>query len=131
MAQIPEEAYAVIDEPNLAHLATINPDGSPQVTPVWIDREGDTILFNTAKGRQKPKNLERDPRVSISVHNSENPYQPLTIQGRVQEMTEEGADAHIDALAKKYMGVDDYPNPIQSERVILKIAIDKIHKNGY
>ncbi len=109
MARIPEEAKAVLDQPNLAHIATINPDGSPQVTPVWIDHEGDSILFNTAAGRQKPRNLERDPRVSISVHNAENPYQPLIIQGKVQEITEDGADEHINALAKKYLNEDVYP----------------------
>lgn len=109
MAQIPEDAYAVLDKPNFAHLATVNPDGSPQVTPVWIDRQGDTILFNTAKGRQKPRNLARDPRVSISIYDADNPYQPLVIKGRVTEMTEEGADEHIDALAKKYLGEDEYP----------------------
>ena len=127
MAQIPEEAHAVIDSPNLAHLATINPDGSPQVTPVWIDREGDTILFNTAKGRQKPRNLEKDPRVSISIHNAENPYQPLTIQGRVQEMTGEGADEHIDALAKKYLGEDTYPfRQPGEERLMVIIHPEKV-----
>lgn len=109
MAQIPEDAHAVLDKPNFAHLATVNPDGSPQVTPVWIDRQGDTILFNTAKGRQKPRNLARDPRVSISIYDADNPYQPLVIKGRVTEMTEEGADEHIDALAKKYLGEDEYP----------------------
>jgi PPOX class probable F420-dependent enzyme len=109
MAQIPEDAKSVLDQPNLAHLATINPDGSPQVTPVWIDHEGDTVLFNTAKGRQKPRNLARDPRVSISIQNAENPYQPLIIQGRVQEITEDGADDHINALAKKYLDEEVYP----------------------
>lgn len=127
MAQIPEDAHAVLDAPNLAHIATINADGSPQVTPVWIDREGDTILFNTAKGRQKPKNLERDPRVSISVENSENPYQPLIIQGRVQEITEEGADDHIDALAKKYLDEDTYPFRQEGEeRLMIIIHPEKV-----
>lgn len=109
MAQIPADAHDVIDKPNLAHVATVNPDGSPQVTPVWISREGDSLLINTAKGRIKAKNLERDPRVAISIVDAENPYNPLVIQGRVTELTEDGADDHINALAKKYLDEDVYP----------------------
>jgi len=109
MAQIPEDAHAVIDAPNLAHVATVNPDGSPQVTPVWVSREGDSLLINTAKGRIKAKNLERDPRVAISIVDAGNPYNPLVIQGRVTELTEDGADDHINALAKKYLDEDVYP----------------------
>lgn len=109
MAQIPEDAHEVIDNPNLAHVATVNPDGSPQVTPVWVSREGDSLLINTAKGRIKAKNLERDPRVAISIVDAENPYNPLVIQGRVTELTEDGADDHINALSKKYLDEEVYP----------------------
>ena len=107
-------------------------DGSPQVTPVWIGREGDIITFNTAKGRLKEKNLKRDPRVAISILDAENPYVPLVIQGKVVEMTEEGADADIDALAKRYLDEDTYPfRQPGEERIIVKIEADKAtYANG-
>ena len=95
--------------PNFAHLATLQPDGSPQVTPVWVDLDGDRIMVNTAEGRGKPRNVRRDPRVAISIHDQENPYKSAFIRGRVTEITQEGAEEHIDKLAKKYMGVDVYP----------------------
>src|SRR2546428_3293908 len=99
----------LFQEPNFAHLATIMPDGSPQVTPVWVDIEGDRIRVNTAEGRTKPRNVRGDPRVAISVTNSQNPYAHATVRGRVVDVTHEGADAHIDSLAKKYLDQDTYP----------------------
>ena len=98
------------------------PDGRPQVTPVWVDLDGDLVIFNSAKGRQKDKNVRRDPRVSLAIVDPENPYRYLEIRGRVVEITEQGADASIDKLAKKYLGVDKYPYGQPSEvRVIYKI----------
>ena len=99
---------------------------------MWIGDDADHLLINTEIHRQKFKNTQRDPRVTVTVFSAENAYQYVEARGRVVEtIGGDEARAHIDTLAKKYMGVDDYPNPIQSERVILKIAVDKIHKNGY
>jgi PPOX class probable F420-dependent enzyme len=98
------------------------PDGSPQVTPVWVDVDEKFILVNTAEGRQKPKNIRRDPRVAIDVVSRDDPYRMVTVRGRVVEVTSEGADAHIDKLAKKYLGQDKYPFRAPGERrVIFKI----------
>ncbi|MCO5315702.1 MAG: PPOX class F420-dependent oxidoreductase [Solirubrobacterales bacterium] len=123
MSSIPADALYLLEGKHFAHVATINPDGSPQVTPVWIDHDGDMILFNTAKGRIKDRNLRHDPRVAISIPDSENPYQALVIQGRVKEITEEGADQHIDALAKRYLDQDVYPFRRPGE-VRLKVLIE-------
>ncbi len=120
--QLPEAAQKLFREPNFAHLATIMPDGSPQVTPVWVDVDEKFILVNTAEGRQKPKNIRRDPRVAIDVISREDPYRMVTVRGRVVEVTSEGADAHIDKMAKKYLGQDKYPFRAPGERrVIFKI----------
>lgn len=126
MAKIPEEALPLLEGRHLAHVATINADGSPQVTPVWVDHDGDTVLINTARGRVKDRNLTRDPRVSLSIVDSQNPYQPLTIKGRAVEMTEEGADAHIDLLAKRYLDEDVYPFRQPGEvRVLVRIEPER------
>ena len=114
-----------------AHISTLNADGSPQVTPVWIDFDGTHVVFNTAKGRVKAKNLAREPRVALSIADPDNPYRYLGIQGRVVEITEAGGDAHIDKLAKKYLGKDSYPFRAPGEvRLIVKVAPDKVHTNG-
>jgi len=113
-----------------AHLATLNSDGSPQVTPVWVDFDGTNVLVNTALGRVKAKNLEQRPRVALAISDPENPYRYLSVQGRVVEMTEKGADAHIDKMARKYLGKDTYPFRAPGEkRVIVKIAPEKVHTN--
>ena len=105
-----------------ASLATIMPDGSPQVTPVWIDYDGTYLIVNTARGRQKDKNMQRDPRVAIEILDPDDPYRYLQVRGKVVEITEEGADAHIDKMAKKYLGKDTYPNRSPGQiRVIYKI----------
>ena len=114
-----------------AHIATVGADGAPQVTPVWIDLDGSHIRFNTARGRVKDKNLQRNPRVAISSQDPENPYRYVPIRGRVTERTEKGADDHIDALAKKYLGKDKYPGRKAGEvRVIVKVAPEKIQTMG-
>lgn len=131
MASIPESAKKLLEGKTFAHVATLMPDGSPQVTPVWIDHEGDTIVFNTAEGRLKHKNLTRDPRVALSIVDNENPYNYLAVRGRVVEITTEGADEHIDELAKRYMGVDEYPLRAPGEvRVIVRIEPEKVSYNG-
>ncbi len=132
MIALPEKVRQLIEAPNLGHLATLMPDGSPQVTPVWIDTDGQYILVNTASGRQKPRNLERDGRVAIGVVDGTNIYRHATIRGRVVEMTREGADAHIDRLAKKYLGQDKYPfRQPDEERVLVKIAPEHVHTMGF
>jgi len=92
-----------------AALATVMPDGSPQVTPVWFDYEGGKIRVNTARGRVKDRNMSLNARVALSISDPENPYRHVQIRGRVAAVSEEGADAHIDSLAKKYLGQDKYP----------------------
>jgi PPOX class probable F420-dependent enzyme len=114
-----------------AQLATLYPDGSPQVTPVWIDFDGTNLLVNTAKGRVKTKNLAREPRVALSIQDPENPYRYLGVQGRVMQMTEAGADAHIDKMAKKYLGKDTYPFRQPGEvRILVTIAPERVHTMG-
>jgi PPOX class probable F420-dependent enzyme len=119
---IPEKYRDLFSKRAFASLATLMPNGSPQVTPVWCDLEGDFVVFNSAKGRQKDRNVRRDPRVAMAIVDPENPYRYLEIRGRVVEITEEGADESINKLAKKYLGVDKYPYGQPSEvRVIYKI----------
>ena len=115
---------------NFGHLTTLMRDGSPQVTIVWVDLDGDRILINTAEGRQKPRNLRRDPRVALSIADQENPYASASIRGRVVEMTREGADEHIDKLAKKYLGQDRYPFRQPGEqRLILVVQPEHVATN--
>jgi PPOX class probable F420-dependent enzyme len=122
-----ENIVKLFDGKNFAFLATVKKDGSPQVTPTWIDRENNMILINTAKGRLKHKNVTRDPRVSISLVDDQNPYSMVTISGRVIEQTAEGADEHIDKLARKYLNAYKYPgHSPEVKRVILKIKPEKI-----
>jgi len=132
MAEIPADAMYLLEGKYFAHVATLKSDGSPQVTPVWIGHEGNIVTFNTAKGRLKEKNLKRDPRVAISVIDHEHPYVPLVIQGKVIEITEEGADEDIDALAKRYLDADSYPfRQPGEERVIVRIEPGKAaFRNG-
>lgn len=128
---IPDKYRDLFAKRAFASLATIMPDGGPQVTPVWVDLEGDLVLVNTARGRQKDKNMRRDPRVAMAIIDPENPYRYLEIRGRVAEITEEGADAHIDKMAKKYLGADKYPYRQPSEtRVIFKIQPERVNTMG-
>jgi PPOX class probable F420-dependent enzyme len=92
-----------------AGLATIMPDGTPQVTPVWFDYDGGRVRVNTAKGRVKARNLKPGAAVALTIMDPDNPYRYVQIRGRVASATETGADAHIDSLAKKYLGKDQYP----------------------
>ena len=115
---------------NFGHLTTLMRDGSPQTTIVWVDLVGDRILINTAEGRQKPRNLRRDPRVALSIADQENPYASASIRGRVVEMTREGSDEHIDKLAKKYLGQDRYPFRQPGEqRLILVVQPEHVATN--
>jgi PPOX class probable F420-dependent enzyme len=132
MATIPaSHADLLTTKLAFAHVATLNADGSPQVTPVWVDFDGTHVLFNTAKGRVKAKNLARDARVALSIADPDNAYRHVAIQGHVVNMTETGGDAHIDKMAKKYLGKDSYPFRQPGEvRLIVTIAPDKVHTNG-
>jgi PPOX class probable F420-dependent enzyme len=121
-AKIPEQYRDLFDKKAFASLATIMPNGQPQVTPVWCDFDGSHVIVNSAKGRRKDRNMRSDPRVSLSISDPDNPYRYLEVRGTVVEITEDGADDHIDSMAKKYMGVDSYPYRQASEvRVIYKI----------
>ena len=105
----------------LAHLATVMPDGSPQVSAVWFDYDGRHIRVNSARNRVKDKNMERDRRVALSIVDPDNAYRCLMIRGRVVNITEQGADAHIDSLAKSYLGVDAYPFRRPDERRVIYV----------
>ncbi len=125
--QMSEGVKKLFEEANFGHLATVMPDGSPQVTAVWVDFDGTHILVNTAEGRQKPRNIRRDPRVAIDVVRQGSEYAFAQVRGRVVEITSEGAEEHIDRLAKKYLGRDTYPFRQASERrIIFKIAPEHV-----
>lgn len=124
---IPDSHIDLFKKKAFAHLATLMPGGQPQVTPVWVDYDGHNVLINTAEGRQKDKNLRRDGRVALSIIDPDNPYRYLEVRGQVAERTHEGADNHIDAMAKKYLGQDKYPYRQPGEvRVIYKVKPERI-----
>jgi len=128
---IPDQFKDLFSKGAFAQLATLMPDGSPQVTPVWCDFDGTNVRVNSAKGRVKDKNMRRDKKVALSVQDPENPYRYLAMRGEVVEITEDGADAHIDSLAKKYLGKDKYPFRGPGEvRVIYKIKPVNVHTMG-
>jgi PPOX class probable F420-dependent enzyme len=121
--QIPEKYKDLFQKKAFGNLATLMPNGTPQVTPVWIDYDGTHIIVNSARGRQKDKNMKRSQDVSISIQDPDNPYRYLEIRGKVTEITEDGADESIDKLAKKYTGADKYQNRRPGEvRVMYKIT---------
>jgi PPOX class probable F420-dependent enzyme len=124
---IPEKYLDILKKRSFAHVATLMPDGSPQVTPVWIDYDGKYILMNSAQNRQKDRNIRRDPRVALSIQDPDDPYRFIQIRGTVVEITAQGADEHIDKMALKYLGQEKYPNRRPGEvRMIYKIAPQKI-----
>jgi PPOX class probable F420-dependent enzyme len=126
-ATIPEKYLDLFEKKAFAHLATVMPDGSPQVTPVWVDYDGEYILVNSARGRQKVKNVQRDAKVAVSILDPDDPYRYLQVRGVVEEVTEEGADELIDKLAKKYLDADSYPYRTPAEvRITFKIRPDKV-----
>jgi len=128
---IPEKFRDLLTKKAFAHLGTIMPDGSPQVTPVWFDFDGTHVRINSAKGRVKDRNMRRNGRVALAIQDPENPYRYLGVRGRVEEITETGADAHIDSLAKKYLGQDRYPNRQPGEvRVIYCIRPERVSSMG-
>jgi PPOX class probable F420-dependent enzyme len=131
MAAIPENYLDLTKKKAFAQFATLMPDGSPHVAPVWFEYDGKHILINSAKGRVKDRNIRRDPRVAIDVVDPDNPYRHLSIRGRVVDISEKGADDHIDKLAKKYLGQDKYPNRTPEEvRVIYRIEPERTASMG-
>jgi PPOX class probable F420-dependent enzyme len=130
-AKIEGRAEELLRDKNFAHVATLRADGSVQLAPTWVDVQDGLPVLNTAEGRAWPRNLERDPRITLEVQNMENPYEYVEIRGRVAERTHDGADEHIDALAKKYMGVDEYPMRQPGEqRVIIRVQPEHVHLQG-
>ena len=131
MALIPDSHAGILDTKALLYLGTQNKDGSPQVSPVWFGTNGDIIEVNSAKDRLKDINMRARPKVSIAIVDPENAYRWIGIQGTVVEITENGAEEHIDALANKYLGVDSYPNRQAGQvRVIYRIRADKVFTMG-
>jgi PPOX class probable F420-dependent enzyme len=121
-----EKTRRLAEGANHAVLTTLFPSGAPQTNVVWIDHDGEYLLVNSEQERQKVRNVERDPRVTVLVFDPTDMDEWVEVRGRVVSITDgEEARRHIDSLAQKYLGVDDYPNPIRSPRVILKIAPDR------
>jgi PPOX class probable F420-dependent enzyme len=128
---LPEGARAVLDGVNFATVATLEPDGSPQLSVVWVSREDDTVVFSTVRGRRKTRNMERDPRVAVLVLDHENPYSYLEVRGTVT-LSEHGGRELIDALAGKYQGLDRYPwdDGTDNVRVVCRVAADRVVFHG-
>ena len=117
-----DDDVALLEQPLIANLATVMADGSPQVTPVWVDTDGEALLLNTAKGRVKYDNIAREPRVAVSVVDPQNPFRVVAVRGEAQ-LIEEGADDHIDRLSQKYLGEERYPfRQPGEERVTVRVV---------
>ena len=130
-ARIEGRAEELLKGKNFAHVGTLRADGSVQVAPVWVDVQDGRPVLNTAEGRAWPSNLERDPRITLEVQNMENPYEYAEIRGRVAERTREGADEHIDSMAKKYLGQDEYPYRQPGEqRLIIRVEPEYVKVMG-
>lgn len=130
-ATIDGRAAELLEAKNFCHVATLRADGTIHGVPVWVDIQDGQPVLNTAEGRAWPRNLERDPRVTLTVQNLENPYEYIEIRGHAAKPIKEGADAHIDALAKKYMGVEEYPLRQPGEtRIMIRVEPEHVHLNG-
>jgi PPOX class probable F420-dependent enzyme len=131
MVKIPASHQDILKKKAFAHFATLMPDGTPQVSPVWVDEQDGYVLINSAAGRVKDKNVRQNPQVAISATDPDNPYRMVAIRGRVVEYKTEGADDHIDKMAKKYMDKDKYPFRQPGEqRVIYKIEPKSVSTMG-
>jgi len=128
MATVPAEFHDLFEKPTIAHVTTMLPDGRPHTTPVWIDYDpgDDRLLVNTERHRHKARNVASDPTVAVSMTDPENPYRFLSVTGVVENTTTEGAREHIDELARRYVDEAEYPNPIKSERVVLRIRPEEV-----
>ena len=121
----------IFDKKAFCYVATVGKDGMPQVTPVWCEFDGTHVIFNTARGRVKDSNLSRNPKITLAASDPDNPYRYVQIKGRVAEITEQGADPHIDKMAKKYMGADRYPGRKPGEqRMIVKVLPERVQGMG-
>ena len=130
-AEISPAFQQLLREPSYCEIATVMPDGSPQITQVWVDTDGEHVLINTPQSSQKVRNVRRDPRVAVNVFDPGNQWRLGNVRGRVVDVTTEGADAHIDKLAKKYRGQDEYPyKDPNNPRVIMKIVPEMISEMG-
>ena len=129
MADLTDEQARLLEEPNVATVGTVNPDGSPQLTIVWIDWDGEHVLFNTAAGRAKPRNLERDPRLSVLVIDREDGYRWVAVHGAA-EITTAGADEHIDKLARKYTGEGWQPKSGE-RRLLVRVRPERVSAYGF
>lgn len=127
---IPDEYHDLFEKKTFAHLSTVMPDGTPQVTPVWVDYDADAghVLINTERGRQKERNVQRTPSVGVSMIDPEDPYRFVSVRGEVVDITEEGAREHINELTQRYMGRDEYPGLDEEEgaRVVLRIKPNNV-----
>jgi len=130
-AAIPDQYQDLLQKKAFAHLGTVMKDGSPQVTPIWFDYDGTHIRINSAAGRWKDKNMRSRPQVALSILDPDNPYRYIQLRGKVVAVTKEGADAHIDSLAKKYLDQDKYPfRQPGEERVMYKIEVERVSAMG-
>lgn len=129
--RIPEDKIDILEKKTFAHVATIGPDGEPQNNPVWVDFDGEHILISQTKARQKLTNVERNPKVAISMTDPENPYRRLEVRGRVAEVSDDPDKAFIDKMAKKYMDRDEYPwKQPGEERVVVKVTPEHTTEMG-
>jgi len=128
MSDLPEDARMLFDAPNFVVVTSINPDGGPQSSVVWAKRDGDDVLFSTVKGRRKPLNFDRDPRVSLLVIDPENPYRYVEVRGRAS-MTDDPGGELIQEMSHKYMGEpwEDQPG---TERLIVRVTSEKVTLRG-
>jgi PPOX class probable F420-dependent enzyme len=130
-ATVPENFRDLLDKKAFANVATVMSDGSPQVTPVWFDHDGDKIRINTAKGRVKSRTMREGAKVAVAIMDPDNAYRYMQVRGTVSRVTEQGADAHIDSLAKKYLGKDTYPFRQPGEqRIMIEITPSSVHTMG-
>jgi PPOX class probable F420-dependent enzyme len=132
MEAIPEEYRDLFERKAFANFATVMPDGTPQVTPVWVGYDGTHLLINTAKGRQKERNVQQNPKVGLSILDPDDPYRFVSVRGEVEEVTEEGAVDHINELTKRYMDREEYPNLGEEggPRVVVRIRPDRVVTGG-
>jgi PPOX class probable F420-dependent enzyme len=130
MVTIPASHRDILEKRSFAHVATVDANGMPQVTPVWVDVEGDTILINSQKGRKKDRNMRKRAQIALSVQDPDDPYRYLGIQGRVAAISEEGGEAHIHKLSRKYRGHDYTGLKPGDVRVIYRIEPTRVWTMG-
>jgi PPOX class probable F420-dependent enzyme len=126
--EIDGRSRELLEARNFCHVATIDSDGTPHVAVVWVDVNGSDVVLNSAEGRDWPENLRRDPRVTLTVVNHDDPYEYVSIDGRVVEMTHDGARDHIDRMAQKYFGKETYPGPSDETRLLIRVRPEKVKR---